>query len=1080
MSRTIEPYRDSKLPERFLRWIETLRSRIGTVPSFTYSSGDPNGVIAGQNGDLYFDTVALVYYFKTTDTGNLGWVQLASGGAVVNGFSGLGQWNYRTAIDAFPSSGRLQFDNATIGSATNLYVHIVNDGGVDVSAFLALVNSGDLFYVQISADASQFVIIEVGTPVLIGSVYTFPITTISGQGTAPSNNTNVNLVISNTGGGGGGADILAGTVDGQIPIWDQTTDLRYEPSSNILVTDSASRINFGNSFQMFSPAAGVFQFNNGVGTQRVQFTEADGGVIIVNQNAIRLVGNGGIGNARMAFWSSVGGRPEIHANAASQLVFDSDGGGVLGALFAYPIGISGLDGATTQGNMQLHTVALSSASSLYTRNVTSQRYPVANYGEISYRFNNPTAAADPGPTFFRQDNVLFSGTNNLFFADEDYAGNLDRGDWFASLNIGDIIIGRRGASFNFWAIWQIDSVTDNVGWWTVGVTLLDSQGTTYVNGQDVQFEYIPAALWASGVAGDVFKVGTPVNNQIGVWTGDGTIEGDANFTWEGAGTHRMTLTHNSFGRDVLVINIQSGNSPAITVNTTQVGPGEIILELNPDAGTAGFRLETSWFGVDADHFVRWVTTAGVELLVLRQDGFATLAQATFDQPNNTIIFGPDVLTFVERAAALAPSATIGQFWVRDDAPNVPMFTDDAGTDYVLNAGGGGTVTSSGVPLNNEVAVFTTATDIDSDASFTYDGTTLEATQFAGIAKANLLDKSATEIITLGVGGSWTFTGDGSGRVALDLGTDLYLESNDGTTNVIANHNNADFRYTTTGARFNAIPFYVTGFLDLRLDQPIKIKEQATADPFVATYGQLWVKTATPNELWFSDDAGTDFQLSGAGTVTGTGANNQVAVWSGASSLDGTATFTWDGVVLGIANQLDVGDAFSGQFTSNSETFLTAAVNGSVGLRFNNVAQLNTQQHDLAGNTSGAQVQSHSAIFHDIGFNTLPQFNVNASHTLQAGNCGHMTGKTGTGVTTLTGPTSADVDFPVDGVTTVMNLGSSVDYTIVDTASCTMFYCDGTAAPVDIAGTSALAPGGIVTLWRQSATAIYIFGTGFTP
>jgi len=904
MSRTIEPYRDSKLPERFLRWIETLRSRIGTVPSFTYSSGDPNGVIAGQNGDLYFDTVALVYYFKTTDTGNLGWVQLASGGAVVNGFSGLGQWNYRTAIDAFPSSGRLQFDNATIGSATNLYVHIVNDGGVDVSAFLALVNSGDLFYVQISADASQFVIIEVGTPVLIGSVYTFPITTISGQGTAPSNNTNVNLVISNTG-GGGGADILAGTVDGQIPIWDQTTDLRYEPSSNILVTDSASRINFGNSFQMFSPAAGVFQFNNGVGTQRVQFTEADGGVIIVNQNAIRLVGNGGIGNARMAFWSSVGGRPEIHANAASQLVFDSDGGGVLGALFAYPIGISGLDGATTQGNMQLHTVALSSASSLYTRNVTSQRYPVANYGEISYRFNNPTAAADPGPTFFRQDNVLFSGTNNLFFADEDYAGNLDRGDWFASLNIGDIIIGRRGASFNFWAIWQIDSVTDNVGWWTVGVTLLDSQGTTYVNGQDVQFEYIPAALWASGVAGDVFKVGTPVNNQIGVWTGDGTIEGDANFTWEGAGTHRMTLTHNSFGRDVLVINIQSGNSPAITVNTTQVGPGEIILELNPDAGTAGFRLETSWFGVDADHFVRWVTTAGVELLVLRQDGFATLAQATFDQPNNTIIFGPDVLTFVERAAALAPSATIGQFWVRDDTPNVPMFTDDAGTDYVLNAGG-------------------------------------------------------------------------------------------------------------------------------------------------------------------------------AGTVTGTGANNQVAVWSGASSLDGTATFTWDGVVLGIANQLDVGDAFSGQFTSNSETFLTAAVNGSVGLRFNNVAQLNTQQHDLAGNTSGAQVQSHSAIFHDIGFNTLPQFNVNASHTLQAGNCGHMTGKTGTGVTTLTGPTNVDLDFPVNGVTTVMNLGSSVNYTIVDTASCTMFYCDGTAAPVDIAGTSALAPGGIVTLWRQSATAIYIFGTGFTP
>ena len=34
--------------------------------------------------------------------------------------------------------------------------------------------------------------------------------------------------------------------------------------------------------------------------------------------------------------------------------------------------------------------------------------------------------------------------------------------------------------------------------------------------------------------GDVVKVGTPVNNEIGVWTGDGTLEGDPNFTWDGS------------------------------------------------------------------------------------------------------------------------------------------------------------------------------------------------------------------------------------------------------------------------------------------------------------------------------------------------------------------------------------------------------------------------------------------------------------------------------------------------------------------------------------------------------------------
>ncbi len=36
-----------------------------------------------------------------------------------------------------------------------------------------------------------------------------------------------------------------------------------------------------------------------------------------------------------------------------------------------------------------------------------------------------------------------------------------------------------------------------------------------------------------GGAGDVTKVGTPLNNQVGVWTGDGTLEGDADFLFDG-------------------------------------------------------------------------------------------------------------------------------------------------------------------------------------------------------------------------------------------------------------------------------------------------------------------------------------------------------------------------------------------------------------------------------------------------------------------------------------------------------------------------------------------------------------------
>ena len=58
---------------------------------------------------------------------------------------------------------------------------------------------------------------------------------------------------------------------------------------------------------------------------------------------------------------------------------------------------------------------------------------------------------------------------------------------------------------------------------TVGQVLTATSGT--------------AATWqaAAGGGGDVTKVGTPVNNQIGVWTGDGTLEGDSSLIWTGTG-----------------------------------------------------------------------------------------------------------------------------------------------------------------------------------------------------------------------------------------------------------------------------------------------------------------------------------------------------------------------------------------------------------------------------------------------------------------------------------------------------------------------------------------------------------------
>jgi hypothetical protein len=49
--------------------------------------------------------------------------------------------------------------------------------------------------------------------------------------------------------------------------------------------------------------------------------------------------------------------------------------------------------------------------------------------------------------------------------------------------------------------------------------------------------------------GDVTKVGTPLDNQIAIWTGDGTIEGNANFTWDGTDFNINSGLSNSLNFD---------------------------------------------------------------------------------------------------------------------------------------------------------------------------------------------------------------------------------------------------------------------------------------------------------------------------------------------------------------------------------------------------------------------------------------------------------------------------------------------------------------------------------------------------
>tara|TARA_R100000278_G_scaffold17775_2_gene17812 strand:- start:8743 stop:10782 length:2040 start_codon:yes stop_codon:yes gene_type:complete len=61
--------------------------------------------------------------------------------------------------------------------------------------------------------------------------------------------------------------------------------------------------------------------------------------------------------------------------------------------------------------------------------------------------------------------------------------------------------------------------------------------------------------------------------------------------------------------------------------------------------------------------------------------------------------------------------------------------------------------------------------------------------------------------------------------------------------------------------------------ELRSDLPIKVKEQASAISDTSSYGQIWVKNDTPNNLYFTNDAGNDVQITNGSNLAGGGSSS---------------------------------------------------------------------------------------------------------------------------------------------------------------------------------------------------------------
>ena len=121
-----------------------------------------------EGGDLYWDGVALN----------------GQGGGTITG-----AYRFSTSVAVAPTAGQIRFNNATLGSVTEIFISQTTDNGIDALNFLNSLSVGNQIYVQDQADAADFAVWEVASAVTDeGSWFRVPVTLVNGGDAIANNN----------------------------------------------------------------------------------------------------------------------------------------------------------------------------------------------------------------------------------------------------------------------------------------------------------------------------------------------------------------------------------------------------------------------------------------------------------------------------------------------------------------------------------------------------------------------------------------------------------------------------------------------------------------------------------------------------------------------------------------------------------------------------------------------------------------------------------------------------------------------------------------------------------------------------
>jgi len=292
------------------------------------------------------------------------------------------------------------------------------------------------------------------------------------------------------------------------------------------------------------------------------------------------------------------------------------------------------------------------------------------------------------------------------------------------------------------------------------------------------------------------------------------------------------------------------------------------------------------------------------------------------------------IEFVELAPALIITEAEG---ISSNDNDVTVPTSAAVLDHVASAGGLTSPLTADLVVNDNIAL---AFGTGADAHIEYNGTDL-LFRPAIVGTGDIVLSGASfeiddsEGVTFGTGKDATIQYDGTdlilkpavvgtgelkvqgGAIAVDALERIYLDGGTDTYILESGANQIDF-FTNGSNRMrittNDVTFFNTGIIiatggknidlngnNLNDGGVVFLREQAEADASIAGQGQIWVDTATPNVLKFTDDADTDFELAtltGAQTFVDTITFTALPTFSTALTTLGTiATGVWEGTVV---------------------------------------------------------------------------------------------------------------------------------------------------------------------------------------